>query len=56
MLVTYSYIFLAYGVILRYLDRDSWPFDWYGPVAYFLAYLAISFFFIKKKLKVPERE
>lgn len=49
MVVTSAYIFLSYGIILHYLDRDFWPFDLYGPVAYFLAYLVISFFFIKKK-------
>lgn len=49
MLVTFSYIFVSYGIILRYLDRDFWPFDLYGPVVYFLAYFVISFFFMKKK-------
>lgn len=52
MLVTFAYIFVSYGIILRYLDRDFWPFDLYGPVAYFLSYCVIYFLFIKRKAEI----
>lgn len=51
MYASMAYIFISCGIILHCLDRNSWPFDLYGPAANFLSYFVIHCVFLKKKAK-----